>query len=174
MKNFLPLAISLALVFLGYQALGSAIYTYELVKFYGISDWSFSKHGLYTNGDASNTIVFNSNDPLGHMISITDLETVTPDSGKGSPQEWCPDITSKRGHVTMGFVRDMSVCCWTAGDSQLLVPVKQDKDTRSYLCGKWPFIDQVSQPITKTKIPIEFERNIHRILLLNSSNESLV
>lgn len=90
--------------------------------------------------------------PVGYksLAPIIELRTTSPKFGEGSVEDWCPGISSDRGHVTMGFVEDdtdtYSVCCW-ASSHQLLVPYKDVGSERLYMCGEWPHIDIARQKI---------------------------
>jgi len=85
------------------------------------------------------------------MISVTDIIAYEPDATKGSSvNEICRDVTSERGFPTLSFVGDTGVCC-DAAKNQWLLPFKNKGDTRYYLCGKWPLLEIVSQPIALSK-----------------------
>lgn len=131
-------------LFIGYvlnQIYNTTMYNIKLADFYG-EDYSFSQKGIVLNGSIAN----------GQMISVRDLEALSPGDGLHTVPELCPHITSKRGHNTLSFVGDISVCCWVADEKQWLVPYKDVGENRHYLCGKYPHLDHVIQPLTKTVI----------------------
>lgn len=64
----------------------------------------------------------------------------------------CPNITSSRGDITVSFVNDVMVCCDT---DEWLVPYRNKGSKREYLCGKWPRIETISQPLEKTKLQLD-------------------
>jgi hypothetical protein len=145
MKRIYPYIAGFCLAWFIYMLAGTAMYTYELVKFYG-DNYSFSEHGIALNGRTG----------WGDQINVMDLATVTPADGGGPIPEWCPNVSSNRGHITMGFVGEEgnSVCCWVADSNQWLVPYKDIGEDRHYLCGEWPFLDHVIQPIKNSKLNI--------------------
>ena len=144
MKGFFSLLfIGVLLASVIYGGIGSAIYTYEVTKFYE-REYDFDKHGIALNGRTAR----------GSKINISDIEAITPKSGGGTVQEWCPGITSKRGHLTLSFAGDTGVCCWLTDKNQYLVPYKDKDGYRHYMCGAWPFIDEIKQPLSQTKINI--------------------
>ncbi|MDD1828443.1 hypothetical protein LRP52_40395, partial [Photobacterium sp. ZSDE20] len=53
------------------------------------------------------------------------------------------------------------VCCNLNGNKRMQVPFKEEGDRRSYMCGSWPLIDIVHQPISTSKLG--FTRNITEI-----------
>lgn len=140
--NYLFIGIVVASVI--YGGVGTILYTYELTKFYE-RDYDFDRDGIALNGRTGR----------GSMINISDIAAITPDSGSGTVQDWCPNISSKRGHVTMSFAGDTAVCCLLTDENQYLVPYKDSDGYRHYLCGAWPMIDEVKQPLSKTHIKMQ-------------------
>ena len=52
--------------------------------------------------------VLNGKGMMGDMVSVaSDLAAITPSTGGGAIEEWCPGVTSERGFVTMGFVGEV-------------------------------------------------------------------
>ena len=145
MKKFTPLILGVFVTWFGYTVLATGMYTYKLAEFYGL-DYEFTIHGLAPNGNAG----------WGNKIDVTDLATTTSAAGGGSIEERCPDVKSKRGFVTMGFVGEgidsKSVCCSVANINQRLVPFKDVDKERHYLCGEWPHLDYVIQPLANRKL----------------------
>lgn len=141
LKKLSPFIAGVIIAWFGYMVLATGMYTYKLAEFYGV-DYNFSKHGVALNGRTG----------FGDLINVSDL-AVTPLDGGGPVNEWCPGVSSKRGHVTMGFVgEDTAVCCWVADENQWLVPFKDVGEQRHYLCGEWPLLDHVIQPIKNSKL----------------------
>jgi hypothetical protein len=140
-SSLLPYAL-IALAF--YYMAGTLMYTREVASFYGY-DWSFSEHGFVLNGKGM----------MGDMVSVaSDLAAITPSTGGGAIEEWCPGVTSERGFVTMGFVGDTAVCC-LAEENQWLVPFKDIDGQRHYLCGAWPNLDHVVRSLDDFVINVE-------------------
>lgn len=128
-----------------YMTIATIMYTYRVADFYDV-DYSFGEHGIALNGRTA----------FGNQINVTDL-AVSPIEGGGNIQDWCPGVESKRGFLTMGFVGEdeqKAVCCYVSDYNQWLVPFKDVGDTRHYLCGKWPHLDHVTQPISQSKLNI--------------------
>ena len=143
LKKISPLIFGAIIGWFVYMTAATGMYTYRLAEFYEV-DYNFKEHGIALNGRTA----------FGDMISVSDL-AVTSVEGGGPVNEWCPDIKSERGNLTMGFVGDdTAVCCWVADNNQWLVPYKDVGDTRHYLCGEWPFLDHVTQPINASKLKI--------------------
>jgi len=118
-----------------YMSLATGMYTYKLAEFYGV-EYDISQHGIALNGRTG----------FGNQIAITEL-TVTPLPGGGQVKEWCPNVTSKRGFVTISTVGDeTTVCCLASNRNQWTVPYKDVGEERHYLCGEWPLLDHVVQP----------------------------
>ncbi|WP_338729037.1 hypothetical protein V8687_23530 (plasmid) [Shewanella baltica] len=84
-----------------------------------------------------------------NMIAVSDLaaENLT----FTHKQQICHNITSSRGMVTLSFVNDVTVCCDT---SEWLVPYRNVGSNREYMCGKWPRIEIVYQPLKTTKLQL--------------------
>jgi len=145
MKKLSPFITAAIAAWFIYMSVGTGMYTYELAKFYG-EDYKFSVHGIALNGRTG----------WGNQINVTDIATTTPVTGEGTVEEWCPNVTSKRGHVSMGFIGEEgeSVCCWVSDSYQWLVPYKDVDNQRHYLCGEWPNLDYVIQPIKQSKLAI--------------------
>ncbi len=131
MKRLQRWLAGLFMLFISYQLLASILYTYEVAAFYG-EEWSMDRHGLAMNGNA----VF------GEMREISALAAA--ESG-----EACPNITSKRGQLTMGSVGGESICCEVANEYQRSVPYREIAGNGHYLCGKWPAIDHVYRPLKR-------------------------
>lgn len=140
-KNVWGVLVGLFLCYSVYQTLGVFFYTVESVKFYEI-DYSFSEHGVALNGRTS----------IGNTINVLDLKAVAPTEGGGAIKEWCPEVVSQRGHVTMGFTGGGEPVCCHVADGQWLVPFKDEGGVRHYLCGAWPHLDWVSQPVKNSKL----------------------
>lgn len=66
-------------------------------------------------------------------------------------QQVCPNITSSAGEITLSFFDNVMVCCNT---DEWLVPYRDVGSNREYLCGKWPRIEIISQPLDKTKLQL--------------------
>jgi hypothetical protein len=142
-KKLSPFIAGGIIAWFGYMTLATVMYTYKLTEFYEV-DYSFSDHGIALNGRTG----------FGDFINVSDL-AVTPLEGGGPVNEWCPGVSSERGHITMGFVgEDTAVCCWVADKNQWLVPFKDVGEQRHYLCGEWPLLDHVIQPIKNSKLQI--------------------
>ncbi|MCU8015007.1 MULTISPECIES: hypothetical protein [unclassified Shewanella] len=67
------------------------------------------------------------------------------------PKQICPNISSSRNYLTVVFVNDAMVCCDT---QEWLVPYRNVGSNREYLCGNWPSIEIISQPLDKTKLQL--------------------
>jgi hypothetical protein len=135
MRNILFIGIGILVGYMAITITSTVMYTNELASFYNIK-WKFNQHGISLNGHGS----------YGNLVSILELEATKPKNGSGSVAQWCPNITSDRGHNTLSTVDDALICCWTH-EEQKLVLFKDDKNTRSYFCGKWPNIDIVHKPL---------------------------
>jgi len=141
-NTFIPIVAGIVIFFVGYHAYATVMYSLKLADFYEV-EWSFSTYGLASNGQTS----------FGNMINIKELEAVSPGVQGGSSKEWCPKVTPiNNNHITLGNVDELGVCCW-ASESQWLVPYKDKGEFRHYLCGKWPHLDEVKQPISKIRFP---------------------
>lgn len=149
-KPLIPVVSGLLTGVVLWQVIGTGMYTYELSKFYGY-DYKFSEHGIALNGS---TWI-----EMGNYISIRDLAADAPGPTGSTPAQMCSDVTFERGTPTISFVGETAVCCWASNEDQWLVPFKDVADTRYYMCGKWPHIDIVSKPISKTKIDVELKQH---------------
>lgn len=125
------------------EAIKITAYNYNLLKFYNKPLYSLLKDGVSLNGK------FNSN--IGETISSLDLLALTPIEGGSSVDEMCPNVSSKKGHTTLSYVGSNGICCW-ASESQTFIPYTEDKENRYYLCGSWPHLDEVTVPLSETKI----------------------
>lgn len=132
MKNLFPLLFGIAVSYVIYQVICTVMYNVELAHFHN-TKWIPDVNGVSMNGRPS----------YGDMININQLEAITPESGAGSVAEWCPGITSSRGHVSMSEVSGTLVCCLAPDSSQFLVPFKIIGPNTHVMCGKWPLLDHV-------------------------------
>ena len=144
MKQVFPIAAGILIGLIVISLLSTIMYTYRLAEFFEV-DWDYQAHGIAMNG---NGIGF------GNLINIHDLEAISPGKGGGSVEEWCPDIESERGYITMSLVEDVAVCC-DVHETQWLVPFKEMDGYRYYFCGQWPMIDIVRQPLSTVQISVE-------------------
>jgi hypothetical protein len=115
----------------------SLMYTYKLAEFHEV-DYSLLEHGVTTNGHTS----------YGDFIEVLDL-AVIPTKGEGTANELCPNVSSERGYLTIVSVAGYTDVCCEVAENQFLVPFKDIGDQRHYLCGEWPLLDHVIQPIKK-------------------------
>ncbi len=91
---------------------------------------------------------FNSNKYFkASTISVLDLKATLNNQNVYE----CPSIVSDSGHTTLSIVGDTPVCCWVA-KNQRFVQYKDIKGFRHYLCGEWPYLEHVKQPLTKNLI----------------------
>jgi len=84
-----------------------------------------------------------------NMIAASDFAAL--EQAYTDPKQICPDISTNRDHLTVAFVNDVMVCCDT---EDWLVPYRDVGSNREYLCGKWPSIEIISQPLNKTKLQL--------------------
>ncbi|MDI5832568.1 hypothetical protein OCF84_21390 (plasmid) [Shewanella xiamenensis] len=96
-------------------------------------------------GSEHNTVFARSN-----MISIADV--AAEKRAFTHKEQICPDITSSRGEITLSFVGDEIVCCDT---DELMLPYRNVGSNREYVCGKWPSIEVITQPLSKTKLQLQ-------------------
>lgn len=90
------------------------------------------------------------NAPFKRLIAVSDFAAST-EIAYGKIPDWCPNISSSRGKTTLSVVNDIMVCCDT---DEWLVPYKDVGENRLYLCGKWPRIEIITQPLNKTKLGV--------------------
>jgi hypothetical protein len=121
-----------------YETVGIVGYTVKLANFYD-EDYSFSEHGIAFNGGRS----------FGQVMSVKDIEALNPNAGGSSSAEMCPNVTSERGFITIGFAGGMLVCCSMYNENQWMVPFKDKDGYRHYMCGQFPNIDEIKQPLDK-------------------------
>lgn len=123
-----------------WSLIGTVGYTYNLAEFYDI-DYSFSEHGIALNGRTA----------FGSTIHLDDLEALPPKPNGSSVEEMCPNVASNRGYLVLGFVGDTAVCCTVGHEGQMHVPFKDEEGYRVYLCGDFPNLHEVKQPLDKVK-----------------------
>lgn len=144
MSSVKTLVFGLICGYVLYQVTGTVMYTIKVAEFYGV-DWNWNDLHIALNGRTA----------FGNQISIaSDLAVVTPESGGGSIEEWCPGVSSERGFLSLGFVGDTAVCC-SAEEDQWLVPFKDVDGQRHYLCGAWPNLDHVVRNLDDVVINVE-------------------
>lgn len=88
--------------------------------------------------------------PFKRLIAVSDIAAST-EIAYGTIPDWCPNISSSRGKTTLSVINDVMVCCDT---EEWLVPYKDEGENRLYLCGKWPRIEIITQPLSKTKLGV--------------------
>lgn len=135
MKTIAPFALALLVSYVGWLVISTFMYNRNLLAFYGVS-WKDVDYKLVANGSAPT---------YGDLANISNLVGVPPANGEGgTSDQWCPGYSSSRGHITVSFPIKPMVCCW-ANTNQRFVPVKTVEDTKHYLCGKWPELDEVTK-----------------------------
>jgi hypothetical protein len=87
---------------------------------------------------------------LTNKIAASDFAAL--EQAYNDPKQICPDISTNRDHITVSFVNDLMVCCDT---DEWLVPYRNVGSNREYLCGTWPSIEIISQPLNKTKLQLD-------------------
>jgi hypothetical protein len=132
--------LSLLLGLVIFKITNAYMYTKEVAEFYG-KEYSILDDGIIPNGGGG----------FGPVINVTGLKAKYMRVGLRS--EYCPDVKSLRlSGVSISFIGspEFGVCCLLAGDNQWLVPYKDVGKERHYLCGKWPNLDHVIQPIVNS------------------------
>ena len=88
------------------------------------------------------------------MISIADV--AAEKKAFTHKEQICPNITSSRGEITLSFVGDEIVCCDT---DEFMLPYRNVGANREYVCGKWPQIEVISQPLSLTKLQLDIAQD---------------
>lgn len=129
----MAISIPLAIAFITYHALGSALYSKELAAFYGL-EWKPWKYGISENGEPGG---------IGPAVPIEYLK-VHSQEDNASIAQMCPGMASTRGKITISEVNGTKVCC-SAFSEQDAVAIREVAGQIHYLCGKWPNTDYVVQ-----------------------------
>lgn len=123
-----------------YNLLAMLFYTNAVLSFSNIKWTDFDKYSISLNGCAK-------------FVKKTSIEELVADPNIQFPstiQLMCHKFSA--GHngkkpKSMSFIDDKNICC-ILSENQRMVPYYDDETTRHYLCGEWPLINEVSQPIS--------------------------
>lgn len=157
MKEISGWIAGFVIVWLGYNLIGSVFYTYKLAEFYDV-DYSVSEYGVALNGRSGFDAIIGGSKLWGDVISPKDIAAdFELRSDAGGVEAICSDVITKRSNLTVsavGYDGDIA-CCWLTNEEQFLVPYKDIDGVRHYMCGSWPYVDHVMQPIAKSKLAAE-------------------
>ncbi|WP_220718031.1 hypothetical protein [Agarivorans litoreus] len=102
-----------------------------LAKFYD-KELSFSDYLNWFSTHPENTV---------DALSV--LKAQQPNHHGGTTQDWCPNVSSKDGFVSISYLDDKPVCC-SLGQGQRYVYYKEDEQFITLLCGRWPRTEVVN------------------------------
>ncbi|SHH55470.1 hypothetical protein [Ferrimonas marina] len=134
-------AVKLLLVgFVLFYLVALVAYNISLVRFHQDLGFDLIADPLSRNGHPN----------WGNSVTVMDLAS---DVGRSATLGgFCPNVVSESGEVNVTVVDDGMVCC-DVGAKQKLIPYRDDEEAglRHYLCGFWPMLDRVSQPLAQVR-----------------------
>ncbi|WP_432459333.1 MULTISPECIES: hypothetical protein [unclassified Agarivorans] len=75
--------------------------------------------------------------PVNTIDVLEVLRARQPNTHGGNSKDWCPNIHSEKGFISISYLGDQAICC-SLGKGQRYVYYKENEQELTILCGRWP------------------------------------